>query len=84
MTFNLTTTGSFYSTKQKERLEQLGFEFELEPNDKNFIHLGDWHKTEKSCSITMHSLEDLLEFQKEWGDLILTEDTIQLYDDYNE
>jgi len=61
-----------------ERLKKLGFEFET---DK----WGSWTiNDDKKVFIEINSFKDLTDFIKEWGDVILNEDTIQIYDGYNE
>lgn len=78
MKFNLRTSGVFYQNSDTvSRLEKLGFEFE--PSDyKEFII------TDKRPEIEFSSLEELVSFANEHGEIIVMGDTIEIYDDYRE
>lgn len=78
MKFNLRTSGVFYQNSDTvSRLEKLGFEFE--PSDyKEFII------TDKRPEIEFSSLEELISFANEHGEIIVMGDTIEIYNDYRE
>jgi len=76
MKFNLCTSGYFYDDAEKRKeLEALGFVFE---NIKE-----TWHIV-KTTTIEINSLEELLAFTEKWGDIVLNNDTIEIYDYYRE
>ena len=84
MIFNLRTAESFYSKNLIKEYESLGFEFTVTKN----VWIGDNNKYYKDSdvepTIEFNTLEELMEFQKEWGMLVITEDTIEIYDGYRE
>lgn len=77
MKFNLTTSSKFYRENDKEKLESIGFKFE----DSSIM--GEWYRTNDS-SIEISSLEELIDFCKEWGNIVFDENQIEIYDDYRE
>jgi hypothetical protein len=78
MRFSLSTAGYFYpSASDRERLGKLGFKFQ--PSDYKGYSLSDDDETQ---SIEISTLEELLAFIREHGDIIMTEDGIKIYDDY--
>jgi pectin methylesterase-like acyl-CoA thioesterase len=83
MTFRLTTAGCFYSAEQAEKLSRLGFKLQqtCEPTAYRF---GDWYMPNGQATIEINTLDELMEFVKEWGDIVLSEGNIQIYDDYRE
>ena len=76
MKFTLKTTGNRYADRiriQKvEKLQKFGFTF-----DKKFYKLSDGE-------IEINTLEELIEFSREWGELVISEGCIEIYDDYRE
>lgn len=87
MKFNLTTSGCFYKDKDKIKLGQLGFRFKTtEEVYGEFTH-KEWYKDEdfeNPVTIEINTLEELIQFVKEWGEIIISEDGIKIYDDYIE
>lgn len=78
MEFELSTSGYFYPQKERrEKLEKLGFTFK--PSDyKGFTIEG-------KPTITINSLEELMEFINSMNDEIIVGDgSIEIYDDYRE
>lgn len=73
MKFNLTTVKYRYEPKEIPDLEKLGFEFRAD---------GTMEKDE--VSIEFSTLEELAEFSKKWGALIIDGEDITIYDDYIE
>lgn len=76
MKFNLSTTGYFYNNKEEiDSLKELGFSFEQ-------------HKQEYAISgnptIEINTLEELVEFSKKHGHIILDGNNIEIYDNYRE
>ena len=81
MRFKLTKASDWNSTEDKIKYEKLGFKFEPE-KDSYFKHTP-WYTVENS-EIEFNTLEELLNFIKKYGEIILYEDEITIYDDYIE
>jgi len=80
MKFKLETSGYLYKDTDREKLSKLGFEFE----PHKFMEY-QWKKKENiNLEIEINSLDQLVEFMGKWGSLILSPDTIEIYDDYKE
>lgn len=77
MKFTLETTGYFYSAEKAEKLKKLGFTF-------RDSHYGQFAKCLESVDIEIDTLDDLVAFAREWGDVIINEGKIEIYDDYRE
>jgi len=82
MKFRLTTTGNLYWAEEAKKLEKLGFEFR--EGESAWEGKIVFYKKESNLTVEINNLDELLAFQKEWGDLILSENKIQIYDDYAE
>lgn len=80
MKFNLSTVGQFYTVEDAKKLEELGFEFD----DNGFSKRLCKRMITRSVEINISSLEELLEFSKKWGELIISGNEIIIYDDYRE
>ena len=93
MLFQVTTSASSYiDGRHKKNLEKLGFKFkphdetydalykELWKSNKQIFYMG----YEQNVEVEINSLEDLLQFAKKFGKLIIDENTIEIYDDYRE
>lgn len=81
MEFKLKTAGYFYSDEDAEKYRKLGFKFSVykdafNPNRKNVID-GD-------PTISFSSLEELMSFIEEWGDVVVSNGEIRIYDNYLE
>jgi hypothetical protein len=85
MRFELSTSGSFYDPGSVKDLEKLGFTFEV-LKDPMFSDLkGKLHKTNtEPVTIEIDTLEELVAFAKEWGELVVDSESIEIYDDYRE
>lgn len=87
MEFKLTTTGDYYSKEDADALESLGFKFE-------YMNMGYFKKKYRKIvdrvPLTVTSLEELLDFVNEWGEIVISEDVdpgryqIEIYDGYRE
>lgn len=86
MKFELSTTGSHYdSEQQKKKLEKLGFLFEeIHENPMYIDKRKTWYLGHKQLEIEINTLEELIEFSNKYGDLIVSENRIEIYDDYRE
>lgn len=84
MKFKVKTVDSFYNESDKKRLESIGFKFD--ERNPEFEFPGPWFKLSFEPEIEINSLEELQEFAKTHGDIILGEkfDSIEIYDDYKE
>jgi len=82
MKFRLTTTKRFYTKEEKEEVKELGFEFEVEPTP--FEDVEYYLPSYSGVEIEINSLEELMAFSKKWGELILSNDTIEIYNDFRE
>jgi hypothetical protein len=84
--FALTTTGNFYKKENAEKLEKLGFEFKK--LDGEFEDDCFCTKKSRTAGLEINTLEELLSFAKEHGDIIISFDEdmphIEIYDDYRE
>ena len=93
MKFRLTTSGSTYPDgRRKKQLEKLGFKFTQHDqkytelyqgiwgNQKDMYHM-DWNQ---EVTVEINTLEDLLAFQKKFGQIVLSDNEIEIYDDYRE
>jgi hypothetical protein len=77
MEFTITTSGHFYPNKERRtELEKIGFTFR--PSDyKEFIIVG-------RPTIEIKNLNGLIQFSDKWGEIIISDGTIEIYDDYRE
>jgi hypothetical protein len=77
MKFTLTTSGYFYPVKKvRKKLESLGFTFKKD-SKYGYVICG-------KPKIYISSLKDLLKFVKKYGDIVLRENDIEIYDYYRE
>ncbi len=77
MEFTITTSGYFYPNKERRiELKKLGFTFK--PSDyKSFIIEGE-------PKVEIKDLNELIQFADKWGEIIVGDGTIEIYDDYRE
>jgi len=81
MNFRLTTTGNFYNEERKSKLETLGFKF----TDESSFKGGPFYKDDSlPTEIEINTLEELIEFSNQWGEIIIKENEIEIYDNYRE
>ncbi len=93
MKFNLSTSHFLYNDKNKKRLEKLGFIFKKKPkahhNDNSKKWYMDNYNMDGHIVIEINTLEELLEFQKEYKRLVIRENDekelcLEIYDGYRE
>ena len=90
MKFILRTSKNFYSWAESKKLETLGFVFKKTAYYKKAPYYKKHGKTEQSIEIEISSLDELIDFYKKWGKIIITEDSttgepvIEIYDDWRE
>ena len=80
MKFDLSTVGYFYTVEDAKKLEELGFQFDNNGYDKRLCK----RIIPNSVELNISSLEELLEFSDKWGELIISDGNIMIYDDYCE
>ena len=84
MKFKLSTSDSFYSEGAARKLERLGFEFEPY-EDGGFSDLSrPMYMLDKEPEIEIGTLEDLITFSNQWGQIIVNGDCLEIYDGYRE
>jgi hypothetical protein len=77
MEFKITTTGFFYPDEERrKKLEKIGFTFE--PSK----YLG--FKIVGEPIVEIKDLDELIQFADEWGEIIVSDGLIEIYDDYRE
>jgi len=80
MKFDVTTSGYFYSDiESMGRLSILGFKFK-----KHQQYGWEIVSPEEGIVVEINTLEDLMKFVSEHGEIILGEDFIEIYNDYRE
>ena len=85
MEFKIDTVNNYYSEKscleQVNRLGKLGFQSKF---IKNGYFEGKYEKKDGQVSTIINSIDDLVTFIENYGTIIMDEDTIIIYDGYNE
>ena len=77
MKFELSTSKHFYPDKNERiELSKLGFTFRPSEYKEYAI--------EGTLEIEINSLEELIEFSKEFGELIIEDKSIEIYNGYRE
>jgi len=67
------------------KLKKLGFEFSLEDGLHWDYSDSVWIKRNEFVEVEFHTAQDLLDFAKEYGEIIITsEGTLEIYDDHRE
>lgn len=86
MKFYIKTSGMYYYDKNKiDKLKRLGFEFDPKGyilNSSSTICFDD--DDPELPTIEINSLDELMQLVHEYGDLIVSESEIEIYDDYRE
>lgn len=78
MKFTLSTSADCYTKDAAAKLEKLGFKFEeSQENDKFIDYLHE-------PTININTLDELVAFSVEWGKLVFSPNSIEIYDDYRE
>lgn len=80
MKFKVTTSGAFYTEAQAEKLKKLGFTFGVNEYDTR----GRPYMTGCNVEVEISTLEELIAFSDEWGEIIVSDGEIEIYDDYRE
>lgn len=80
MKFDLSTAGNFYTVEDAEKLKALEFQFDNQGYDKRLCK----RILPSDVKIDINSLEELIAFSNKWGELIISDGNIMIYDDYCE
>jgi hypothetical protein len=82
MKFKLSTSKySYYNLQQIKELEELGFKFKEE---KDRWSDGQVHYIQGDIEVSIEDLADLQKFISKWGQIVMSEDSIEIYNDYRE
>lgn len=79
MKFKLNTAAGFYSKEDVSKLIELGFRFRDDTHGPGVYKIND-----KTLTINIDTLEELVDFAKTHEAIIINGDTITIYDDYIE
>jgi hypothetical protein len=84
MKFKLTASGAFYDGESAKKLTALGFP--LKPNESGPLakRFKFYLQEHDGVTIEIETLDALMEFVHEWGQIVLSDDTIEIYNDYRE
>lgn len=82
MKFKLNSSGNFYDSEPEE-LVKLGFKFR-KTKDPLISTRISFYKEKSGDDIEINSLEKLVDFIKEFGEVVMSDDSIEIYDDYRE
>lgn len=80
MKFKLTTSGHFYTAEEAEPLEKLGFVFKKTDDGRHASKAYNCPEVE----IEINTLDELIQFIKEWRCIAMYDGSIEIYDDYRE
>ena len=75
MKFMVSTARSLYTEEQAAKLKKLGFTFDL---NKHGMMIGN------DVEIEISTLEELITFSEEWGEIIVSSGEIEIYNAYRE
>lgn len=84
MRFKLSNSKILYrdvSAETIRKLENLGFKFNTSEWDNGVMCLMI---DESPIEIEINTLEKLIEFSREWGELVIADGRIEIYNDYRE
>lgn len=83
MKFTLSTSGHFYpQADRRKELEEIGFTFK--PSDYKSLYCFRAFTIEGSPEIEINSLEELIQFADKFGEIIVGNGSIEIYNDYRE
>ena len=79
MIFEVSTSGRFYNDNaHKKRLEKIGFKFVESDIVRPF------RKVTETVTVEIINLDQLISFSKKFGELIVSNGSIEIYDNYRE
>ena len=77
MKFKVCTSSSIFTEEEAGGLEKLGFTFHANLHGRRCLDAG-------SVEVEISTLEELIAFSREWGELIVSDGEIEIYDTYRE
>ena len=84
MKYKLRQAQNWTDTQTKNKLSKLGFSFIKEKN-KSYVQNGEWYaNNEVEPTLEIKDLNELMKFVKKYGDIVLSEDKILIYNNYIE
>jgi len=83
MIFEITTTSWDYDKEDSDKLKTIGFEFKTESH-ANLKGYERYSKKDKKVFKEINSIDELMEFVKQYKQVIIYENTIEIYDNYRE
>ena len=83
MKFKLSSSGAFYRPEEAKELESLGFTFKTTKEIYGTFRHAEFYKDGES-EVEINTLEELLQFIKRVGRVVIDENEIEIYDDYRE
>ena len=78
MRFKLTTSGFIYNKDKAQKLKLLGFSFEYYNENMMYMIKKD------DVDVDIYTLEELIAFSTKWGEIIISDGSIEIYDEYRE
>ncbi len=86
MKFRLRQDKNWVQTdEEKEKLEELGFQFIAETNPEDRRGYGKWrYNSDYLPEIEINSLEELMKIVEKYEQIIITKDEIEIYNYYRE
>lgn len=86
MLFRLRTSGWSYDESEKLRLSMLGFKFDYHddrwPGGRTMSTV--YAKTEYSPFVEFRTIDEIVAFVREWGQVVVSDGVIEIYDSYRE
>jgi len=85
MKFKLFQSLNWTDTKTKNELEELGFIFIKEKSKESIERFGEWHYDSDIIPvIDIKNLDELMAFVEEYGEIVISDEEIRIYNDYIE
>ena len=80
MVFNLSASGGLYNISHVVKYQTVGFRFE------KYGDYGNNYKIirDKDLTIEFNTIDEIVEFTKRFGEIIIENDSIEIYDNYRE
>ena len=83
MKTKIRTANDFYNDADKDSLAKLGFEFKMQTERHGIGNYNGW-SPQNEPEIDINTLDELLAMVRVYGDIVIREDEIIIYDDYLE
>jgi hypothetical protein len=76
MVFKIKSVKQYFNDKEKIKYEELGFKFSLQSCRY------DWIISNNDPLININSLEQLMYFIEKWGEIIIDNENIKIFNDF--